>query len=111
MGLFFEILSIVLWRSFDVLGQFTREARARLHAPSERLVQAAIAFPAAGLGGRERGVRQGRGRGQPVAVEQIGIPHVCTPVTPPLLLFRLLLFIIFFFFFLFFLLFFFFFFF
>src|SRR3546814_1140384 len=70
MGLFFEILSIVLWRSFDVLGQFTREARARLHAPSERLDEAAIAFPAAGLGGGERGVRQGRGRGQPEADEQ-----------------------------------------
>src|SRR3546814_12871389 len=59
-GLLLEIVGIVLWRSFDVFGQFARETRAGFHAPAERLDEAAIALPAAGLGRGERGVGQGR---------------------------------------------------
>src|SRR3546814_3744271 len=58
-GLLLEIVGIVLWRSFDVFGQFARETRAGFHAPAERLDEAAIALPAAGLGRGERGVGLG----------------------------------------------------
>src|SRR3546814_12028799 len=69
-GLLLEIVGIVLWRSFDVFGRFARETRAGFHAPAERLDEAAIALPAAGLGRGERGVGQGRCGRQPEANEQ-----------------------------------------
>src|SRR3546814_18136239 len=69
-GLLLEIVGIVLWRSFDVFGQFARETRAGFHAPAERLDEAAIALPAAGLGRGERGVGQGRCGRPPEAHEQ-----------------------------------------